>query len=62
LPALPVEAGILWALSVVLLITGAEPDFHAIFYGFGQKTNITLHGIRQWGSMLSRTPYQDCPR
>jgi len=41
-----VNAGIFWALSVVLLITGSGPDSHAIFYGFGQETdpetNITI--------------------
>ena len=41
-----VNAGIFWALSVVLLITGSGPDSHAIFHGFGQETdpetNITV--------------------
>jgi uncharacterized hydrophobic protein (TIGR00341 family) len=41
-----VNAGIFWALSAVLLITGSGPDSHAIFHGFGQETdpetNLTI--------------------
>jgi len=41
-----VNAGIFWALSVVLLVTGSGPDSHAIFHGFGQETdpetNLTI--------------------
>ena len=41
-----VNAGILWALSAILAVSG--PDSHALFHGFGRNeiTNISLYEPR----------------